>query len=132
MHAFAITIYAMVAASVLPLFTSVLAKTLGRFKLSDNANPRAFLANLTGIAARAQAAQANAYETLPVFLASVLMAQYLVLPQPLINDLAWAYVVMRVFYTLAYIANLSTLRSLIWTLSYACPMLLFFLPVVMH
>ncbi len=132
MHAFAITIYAMVAASVLPLFTSALAKALGRFKLSDNADPRAFLANLTGIAARAQAAQANAYETLPVFLASVLMAQYLVLPQPLINDLAWAYVVLRVFYILAYMANLSTLRSLIWTLAYACPMLLFFLPVVMH
>ena len=127
MHAISIAIYAMIAASVLPLLTSALAKIIGRFQLKDNANPRAFQQSLTGVAARVNAAQMNAYETLPVFLAAVLTAEYMVVQQHVINQLATAYVVLRVVYVLAYMINMSLLRSIIWTLSFACSMLLFYL-----
>lgn len=126
MHAISIAIYAMVAASVLPFMTSGLAKLLGRFKLKDNDNPRVFLQGLTGIAQRTHAAQLNAYETLPVFLAAVLTAEYMVVQQGVINQLAWAYVILRVLYVLAYMINMSVLRSILWTFSFACSMLLFY------
>ncbi len=127
MHALSIAIYAMVAASVLPFLTASLSKLLGRFKLKDNDNPRIFQQSLTGVAQRTHAAQLNAYETLPVFLAAVLTAEYMVVNQGAINQLAWAYVVLRVLYTVAYMINMSVLRSTLWTLSFSCSMLLFFL-----
>jgi uncharacterized MAPEG superfamily protein len=129
MHAISIAIYAMVAASVLPFLTAGLSKLLGRFTLKDNDNPRVFAQALTGVAARTNAAQLNAYETLPVFLAAVLTAEYMVVQQGVINHLAWAYVVLRVLYTVAYMINMSVLRSTLWTLSFACSMLLFYFSV---
>jgi uncharacterized MAPEG superfamily protein len=122
-----IAIYCMMAASLLPFVWMWIAKIAGGFRASDNANPRAFLANTTGLAARANAAQANSFETLPVFLAAVLIAEYLVVPQGVVNKLAMAYVGLRVLYGLAYLGNWSSFRSVVWTVSFACPILLFIL-----
>lgn len=127
MNPLSTAIYAMFAASILPLFTAALAKIMGRFKLSDNQNPRIFQQNLTGIAARIQAAQMNSYETLPIFLAAVLTAEYMVVPQPLVNYFAWAYVFLRVLYIFTYAINLATFRSIIWTLGFFCPLYLFYM-----
>ena len=127
MHPLSTAIYAMFAASVLPLFTAGLAKIIGRFKLRDNQNPRAFQQNLTGVAARINAAQMNSYETLPIFLAAVLTAEYMVVPQPLVNYFACAYVLLRVIYIAAYALNLATFRSVIWTLGFFCPLYLFYM-----
>ncbi len=127
MHSLSFAIYAMIAASVLPFLTAGLAKLLGKFKLQDNHNPRDFQKNLTGVAARAQAAQQNGYETLPVFLAAVLMAEYMVINQHVINQLAWTYVLLRIFYVVTYLADLATLRSIIWILGFTCPVLLLYL-----
>jgi uncharacterized MAPEG superfamily protein len=127
MHGLSIAIYAMLAASVLPLFTAGLAKIVGRFQLKDNENPRAFQQQLTGVAARINAAQLNSYETLPIFLAAVLTAEYMVVIQPEINSLAWAYVGLRVLYIGAYAFNLATLRSIIWTAGFFCPLYLFYI-----
>lgn len=117
----------MIAASVLPYLTAGLAKTIGRFQIKDNQNPRAFLQNLTGVSGRIHAAQLNSYETLAVFLAAVLTAEYMVVPQPLVNYFAWAYVFLRVLYIVAYAANLATFRSIIWMLAFFCPMYLFYM-----
>lgn len=127
MHPLSTAIYAMIAASVLPFLTAALAKLMGRFQIKDNQSPRTFQQNLSGAAARIHAAQLNHYETLPVFLAAVLTAQYMVVPQPLINAFAWAYVFLRVIYVAAYGLNLATFRSIIWTLAFFCPMYLFFI-----
>jgi len=126
MHPISPAIYAMIAASALPFLTAALAKIIGRFQIKDNESPRLFQQNLTGVAARIHAAQLNSYETLPVFLAAVLTAQYMVVPQLLINNLAWAYVFLRVIYVAAYALNLATFRSIIWTLAFTCPMYLFY------
>jgi uncharacterized MAPEG superfamily protein len=117
-------IYSMIAACLLPLFLTMIAKAVGGFRLKDNQNPRAFLAQTHGLAARANAAQANSYETLPVFLAAVLMAEYMVVSQVVINQLAMFYVILRVLYSVAYLINWATLRSIFWWLGFACPMML--------
>ncbi|WP_227430888.1 MAPEG family protein [Psychrobacter sp. I-STPA6b] len=124
-----LAIWAMLTASLLPLGFAWLAKALAGFRLSDNAEPRVFLQQTTGMARRANAVQQNSYETLPVFLASVIIAMWFYVPQPIVNGLAWLYVIIRVLYGGAYIANLPTLRSILWVLSMACCMMLFYFSI---
>lgn len=122
-------IWAMVVASLLPLVMALMAKVIGGFNLADNAHPRDFLQGTTGAAARANAAQKNSYETLPVFLAAVLVAMLFFVPQLIINTIAWLYVLIRIGYCAAYITNLATFRSILWLLSMACSLMLFYLAI---
>ncbi|MDN6275931.1 MAPEG family protein [Psychrobacter sp.] len=122
-------IWAMMVASLLPLAMAMTAKLLGGFSLADNAHPRNFLQGTTGAAARANAAQQNSYETLPIFLAAVLTAMLFFVPQFIINVLAWLYVLIRVGYCVAYVINLATFRSILWVLSMACSVMLFYLAI---
>ncbi|MGO1281702.1 MAG: MAPEG family protein [Psychrobacter sp.] len=122
-------IWAMMVASLLPLAMAMTAKLLGGFSLADNAHPRNFLQGTTGAAARANAAQKNSYETLPIFLAAVLTAMLFFVPQFIINVLAWLYVLIRVGYCVAYVINLATFRSILWVLSMACSGMLFYLAI---
>lgn len=127
----AMAIWAMVAACVLPFLFAFAAKLFGGFRVADNANPRSFLQQAEGAAARANAAQQNSFETLPMFLAAVLVAMLFFVPQQIVNNLAWLYVVIRVGYGVAYMANLPTFRSMLWALSLACILLLFYLAIRM-
>lgn len=122
-------IWAMVVASLLPLAMAMMAKIIGGFHLADNTHPRDFLQRTTGAAARANAAQQNSYETLPVFLAAVIVAMLFFVPQSIINTLAWLYVLIRIGFCVAYITNLATFRSILWLLSMACPLMLFYLAI---
>ena len=126
-----VAIWSMMSASVLPLLFAILAKVLGGFGVADNSHPRDVVAKYTGRAARANAAQQNSYESLPIFLASVIVAMLFFVPQVVINYLAVVYVMLRVIYGIAYIVNLPTLRSIIWTLSMACCFMLFYLAIKM-
>ena len=125
----AAAIWAMVAASFLPLLMAMLAKVFGGFSMADNAHPRQFLQNATGAAARANAAQQNSYETLPVFLVAVTVAMLFFVPQSIINTLAWLYVLIRVGFCVAYIINLPLFRSVLWVLSMICCVVLFYLAI---
>ncbi len=125
----AAAIWAMVVASFLPLIMALTAKAFGGFQFADNAHPRDFLQGTTGAAARANAAQKNSYETLPVFLVAVLVAMLFFVPQSIINTLAWLYVMVRVGYCVAYIINLPTFRSVLWVLSIICCLMLFYLAI---
>ena len=122
-------IWAMVAASLLPWGISIIAKAFGGFKIKNNAHPRDYMSSMTGSAARAHAAQQNSYETLPVFLVAVIVAMLFFVPQSIINVLAWLYVVIRIGYCVAYITNLATFRSILWVLSMACSLMLFYLAI---
>jgi uncharacterized MAPEG superfamily protein len=122
-------IWAMVAASLLPLAFAMMAKMFGGFSAGDNAHPRNFLQNTTGRAARANAAQQNSYETLPIFLVAVLVAMLFFVPQAIINKLAWLYVIIRMGFGAAYITNLALFRSILWVLSMACCLMLFYLAI---
>ena len=122
-------IWAMVVASLLPLAMALTAKAIGGFNLADNAHPRDFLQGTTGAAARANAAQQNSYETLPVFLAAVLAAMLFFVPQLIVNTLAWLYVLIRIGFCIAYVTNLAMFRSILWGLSIACCLMLFYLAI---
>ena len=117
-------IYLILIACLMPYVFTIIAKIAAGFNVKDNQNPREFLAKSTGLAARANAAQQNSFESLPLFIASILMAEYMVLSQSLIMMLGIAYLVLRVIYGICYLCNLATLRSIIWFLSMACPITL--------
>jgi len=110
----------MVVAGLLPIVCAGIAKS-GRFAVPrsqggyDNHDPRAWLARQTGWRARANAAQANSFEALPLFLAGVLVAQAGGARPALVDALALAFVALRVAYIACYLADRDLLRSLSWT-----------------
>ena len=123
-------VVAMLVACLLPFVFALLAKIAGGFNVkTDNVNPREFFAKTTGLSARLNAAQNNSFESLPIFLASVLVAMYCFVPQNIINQMAWLYVVLRVVYGVAYALNMPTFRSTVWGLSLLCPLSLFYFSI---
>ena len=120
-------IYLILIACLLPYVFAMIAKKTAGFKAKDNQHPRDFLAKTTGLAARANAAQQNSFESLPLFIAAVLMAEYLVMPQSLIMTFGIGYLIFRVLYGICYLANWATLRSIMWLLSMLCPIALLLL-----
>lgn len=120
-------IYLILAACLLPYVFTMISKKAGGFKAKDNQNPRDFLEQSTGVAKRAHAVQQNSFESLPLFIAAVLMAEYLVMPQSLIMTFGIGYLIFRVLYGICYLANWATLRSIMWLLSMLCPIALLLL-----
>ena len=114
-------VYLIIIACLLPYVFAVVAKMAGGFKREDNQNPREFLAKTTGLAARANAVQQNSFESLPLFIGAVLMAEYMVIPQVVVMMFGIAYIVLRIIYGICYLANWATLRSIVWMLSLLCP-----------
>jgi len=86
----------------------------------DNSMPRAWLAQQTGFRARANAAQANLFESLPLFFAAVIIASINNAPQARIDILALGFVAARIAYLICYIANWPTTRSIVWLLGLIC------------
>ena len=84
------------------------------FENYDNSQPRAWLAQQSGFRARANAAQANLFESLPFFFAAVIIASLLHLPQSRLDLLALGFVVSRIAYLICYVANWPTARSIVW------------------
>ena len=80
----------------------------------DNHNPRQWEAGLTGWQQRANAAQANGFEALPLFIAAVLMAQQAQADQGVIDQWALAFIGIRLAYIASYLMDKAALRSLIW------------------
>lgn len=117
-------IYLILIACLLPYVFTVIAKIASGFSAKDNQNPRDFFNKSTGLAARANAAQQNSFESLPLFIAAILMAEYMVVSQYFIMLLGGAYIVLRIIYGICYLCNWATLRSIIWLLSLLCPITL--------
>lgn len=118
-------------ACALPIACAGIAKAKGLGKIDrpggyDNREPRAYLSQLTGWRARANAAQANSFEALPLFIAAVLVAQQAQAPQGRIDTLAMAFIALRLVYIALYIANQGMLRSLVWFLGLLCCVAMFF------
>lgn len=102
------------------------AKFNAGFTAKDNHNPREFLKNVTGVAARANAAQLNSYEIFPAFAAAVIIAHLTNnAEQTTINTWAVLFVISRLLFCLFYILDKALLRSLLWTVSFACVIALF-------
>src|SRR6218665_783290 len=84
-HPMTLAHYCIIVPSLLPIACAGPAKSKGfgrprREGGFDNHDPRAWLARQQGWQARANAAQANSFEALPLFIAGVLVAQQLQAP----------------------------------------------------
>lgn len=80
----------------------------------DNRHPRDQQAKLEGWARRAQAAHLNAFEGFAPFAAAVIVAHLAGADAAWSAWLAIAYCVLRFAYTLMYVGNLGSARSLVW------------------
>ena len=92
----------------------------------DNSLPRQWLAKQTGFRARANAAQANLFESLPFFFAAVIIASFAQAPPARIDLLAVGFVLARIAYLVCYVANWPTTRSIVWLIGITCVVSLFF------
>ena len=114
----------LLAAAFLPFIATVAAKAGG--KGFNNNNPRPWLSSLDGWPARANAAQMNLFEGLPFFYAAVLFALYKQADIPLLTILMLVWVVVRLAYIAAYIADYASIRSLLWFASFVVNIALLF------
>ena len=121
----------LIVACVLPIVCAGIAKFKGYGKRRrdggfDNHDPRLWMSKLEGYQARANAAQHNSFEALPLFIAGVLAAQQMHGDQSRIDMLALIFIALRIAYIGLYVADKPSLRSLVWALGLACSIGLFF------
>jgi uncharacterized MAPEG superfamily protein len=119
-----IAYYCVLVMGLLPIVAAGIAKK--GFDNYDNAQPREWLAKQTGFRARANAAQANLFESLPFFFAAVIIASISHAPQHRIDMLAVAFVLARIAYLVCYVANWPATRTIVWSIGIACVVALFF------
>ena len=118
--------FALVYAPKIPLSMAMAKQPEGY----DNKSPRDQQARLTGWGRRAAAAHANGFESFPAFAAGVLATQVTGASPHWATIFSLAYVVARALYAVAYIADVATLRSAVWTVGFACSVGLMVLPIV--
>jgi uncharacterized MAPEG superfamily protein len=98
-----------------------------QFGSVDNHHPRAQSAALEGAGARANAAQLNAWEALPVFVASVMVAHLAGADPGVSATAAVVFIVARVLHGVFYIKDLAPLRSASFMVATGCCIWLFVL-----
>jgi uncharacterized MAPEG superfamily protein len=119
---FTIAHWCVLAMALLPVVCAGIAKS-GMMRIPpeaggyDNADPRSWLQRQTTWRARATNAQANTFEALPFFFAAVIIAHQLQASQGYVDLLAMAFVVFRLAYVAAYVADKANLRSIVWALA---------------
>jgi uncharacterized MAPEG superfamily protein len=116
-------------AVLLYLFTIAPVKWI-RFRRFDNSKPRDPGFYEDPIAARALGAHLNGIETFPFFAVAVLLAEFRLGPQRLIDELAVLFLIVRIAYVFTYIGNRPTLRSILWNIGFAINVAIFFMPAI--
>jgi uncharacterized MAPEG superfamily protein len=117
------------ATLMLYLLTIVGAKWTGG-RAYDNANPRNPDFYADPIRARALGAHQNGIEAFPFFATAVLLAEFRLGPQRLIDELAVLFVIVRIAYVFTYVGNRPALRSILWALGLAINIAIFFMPAI--
>lgn len=112
------------AAALMPIVCAGIAKRTGFGKPRrdggyDNHAPREWLAKQTGLPARANAAQGNCFEALPLFIGAVAIALPAGAPVERVQWLAIAWVLLRAVYVGCYLADRQLARSAVWALALA-------------
>jgi uncharacterized MAPEG superfamily protein len=106
-----IALWCVLAAGVMPVFAAGIAKWGPGL---DNNHPRDWAQSLEGYRRRAYAAHQNGFEAFPFFAAAVLAAKWADAPQGPVDVMALIFVVARLIYVGAYIADTAALRSIVW------------------
>lgn len=91
-------------------------RQLGRL---DNENPRLQSLQLSGSGARAVAAQSNAWEALAFYIGTLLVVSLAGVPLEAVATPALVFAVSRILHPVLYIANLATLRSIVFIVGFA-------------
>ena len=110
-------------AGLMPYLWTLVAKVRGRG--FDNANVRPWQAGLSGLPQRAHAAHLNSFEAFPLFATAVIVARLTGADSGPVNFLAIAFVGLRLFYGIFYLANMATLRSVVWLAAMICVVAIF-------
>ncbi|ALU90770.1 MAPEG family protein [Herbaspirillum rubrisubalbicans] len=110
-------------AGLMPVLTIAVAK-YGRRDF-DNAEPRAWLDQQTGLRRRADYAHRNHFEAFPFFAAAVLVAQQVGAPQAQIDIAALVFIAARILYTVLYLTDKPSARSAVWIVGYLSVIALF-------
>jgi len=121
----------LLVACLLPYACAALAKSKGMGKSRreggfDNHLPREWLAKQQGWQARANAAQGNGWEALPIFAAGLFVAHQHQAAQATVDALALGFIAARLAFIGLYLADLATPRSLAWLAGMAASVALFF------
>jgi uncharacterized MAPEG superfamily protein len=114
---------------MLNLLTIASIKWIG-FRRFDNARPRDPNFYDDPIAARALGAHQNGIEAFPFFAAAVLLAEFRIAPQRLIDELAILFLIVRIAYVFTYLGDRPTLRSILWSIGFAINIAIFFMPAL--
>jgi uncharacterized MAPEG superfamily protein len=116
-------------AVVLYLLTIAPFKPLG-WRHFDNAKPRDPAFYQEPLRARALGAHLNGIETFPFFAVAVLLAEFRLAPQHLIDELAVLFLIVRIAYVFTYLGDRPTLRSILWNIGFAINVAIFFMPAI--
>jgi uncharacterized MAPEG superfamily protein len=112
----AIALWTLLLAVLMPIVCAGIAKVgPGRY---DNRNPRDWQAKQQGYRARAYAAQQNSWEALAGYVAALLAAFIGNVPLETLALIAGIFAASRVAYLACYLADLATLRSLVWLVGF--------------
>jgi len=116
-------LYCVLAAGLMPFLWTGVAKVSGpRY---NNVNVRLWQSKLEGAAQRAHAAHLNSFEAFPLFAAAVIVAQMMGADQARVDMLALSFIGLRLLYGIMYLANLASLRSLVWIAALVCTVMIF-------
>lgn len=118
--------WCVLVAALMPYVLVAYAKSSSR----NNYNPRDAAEKLDGMKRRAYAAHQNSFEVFPFFAAAVIASAQLGGSISTINTLAGVYVAIRIVYAACYIANIATLRSLVWLAGLLVNIAIFVLPAM--
>ncbi len=110
---------------VVAVMPYVLAAVGGYFRVRqlgvlDNNHPRIQATRLEGIAARAWAAQQNAWEALGVFGAAVFLAHLTHADAAASATASQIYLATRIAHPILYLANQATVRTLVFIVGLGC------------
>src|SRR5665213_2177629 len=114
---------------MLYLLTIASIKWIG-FRRFDNARPRDPAFYDDPLRARALGAHQNGIEAFPFFAVAVLLAEFRIGPQRLIDELAVLFLIVRIAYVFTYLGDRPRLRSILWSLGFAINIAIFFMPLI--
>lgn len=115
--------WCVVIAAFMPfIFTGTAKFTGGRY---NNHTPRDYLEKLDGFRKRAHWAQLNSFEIFPIFAFAVVIAHLTGGEQSYVDQLAMIFIVSRILYGVAYLADKALIRTLLWSVGILCSLLLF-------
>ena len=120
------TITSILIMCILPYVLAGLAKFGGKGGFNNN-TPRLELAKLKGWRQRANFAQSNQFEALPLFIAGVVFANFHNAPDLVLNTVLSLIVIVRFIYCLLYMTDKASLRSLAWFIGVILMISLFFI-----